>query len=494
MQLLTCCFTGPRPKNYPWGNDESRLMLVTQKLEAAVREAVRIGYRHFICGMAAGIDLLASEIVLRLKAEGESISLEAAVPFPEQPARWNKETREQYARILEQCDLVNVIAPSFSLEAYAARDSEMVERSSLVIAVEGQPYGGTARTIAYAKQLRRKIILISGAGSDAPNMVHTKLYHKDRQLREGIMEETQENTRGIGTRIQICNKKNAVTFWGYRNGEAVFCLKTRKGDKNRVTLNGNIVTVNDYKRYPLTPEQLERFQSAKEEFDRDYEAAQRGEKFMRVERGGEVRYIHRDRKNSYTFIEVHADGSVLWRKGSVEEYLRSFDFYIFVDQLHSLGLDREKQKKEEEELLLLTNDDYIVRVVKYLRGEATEEDLKVLERQDRKLRFLPKKEVYDVCDIEFVSFKKQHQCPLHPSLWYDMIVKIDGREYMAVYGWKHETMRILGCPTDIRITPEVFEYIRAWTGGDEFEHFRYPREYRRDAQGNLLYPPKKEDK
>lgn len=75
-----------------------------------------------------------------------------------------------------------------------------------------------------------------------------------------------------------------------------------------------------------------------------------------------------------------------------------------------------------------------------------------------------------------------------------MIVKIDGREYMAVYGWKHETMRILGCPTDIRITPEVFEYIRAWTGGDEFEHFRYPREYRRDAQGNLLYPPQKEDK
>lgn len=52
MQLLTCCFTGPRPKNYPWGNDESRLMIVSQQLEAAVREAVSCGYRHFISGTA----------------------------------------------------------------------------------------------------------------------------------------------------------------------------------------------------------------------------------------------------------------------------------------------------------------------------------------------------------------------------------------------------------------------------------------------------------
>ena len=297
---------------------------------------------------------------------------------------------------------------------------------------------------------------------------------------------------GIGTHIQICKKKDAVTFWGSRKGKAVFCLKTRKGDEKYVTLDGNILTVNGHKRCPLTPEQLERFQSAKEDFDKDYEKAQRGEGFMRVERDGEVRYIRRDGKNSFTFVMVRADGTIRWSKGSIEEYLREFDFRIFFDELFSLGLNREKEKKEEEELLLLTGDDCIVREVRYLRGEANDEDLKALGRQDGKLRFFPEKEAYDVCDIEFISFTKQHQCPLHPSLWYDMVVRIDGREYSAEYRWKQETMRILGCPADIRITPEVFAYIRAWTGGDAYEHFRYPPGYR--INKTSFYPPKKEDK
>lgn len=167
-------------------------------------------------------------------------------------------------------------------------------------------------------------------------------------------------------------------------------------------------------------------------------------------------------------------------------------FSFFFDQLYSFGLDREKEKKEEEELLLLTGDDYIVRVVKYLRGDATDEDLKVLGRQSRKMRVLSKKEVCGPDDIELISFKKRHQCPLHPFLWYDMIVKIDGKEYSASYRRKKETMSILGCPSDIRIALEMFERIRAWTGGDAYEHFTYPPEYR--YKGKAVEPPKKEDK
>lgn len=36
----------------------------------------------------------------------------------------------------------------------------MVDKSSLLIAVEGKPNGGTARTIAYARELSRTIELI----------------------------------------------------------------------------------------------------------------------------------------------------------------------------------------------------------------------------------------------------------------------------------------------------------------------------------------------
>ena len=158
----TCCFTGPRPKNYPWGRDKECEAKIEEKLKIAVQEAVERGYRHFISGMSAGIDLLAAKIVLQLREDMSEmgIVLEAAIPFPSQFKRWKEETKREYEIILSQCDKVPYIADAFSLEAYKKRDKYMVDKSSLLIAVEGKPNGGTARTIAYARELSRTIELI----------------------------------------------------------------------------------------------------------------------------------------------------------------------------------------------------------------------------------------------------------------------------------------------------------------------------------------------
>ena len=160
--VKTCCFTGPRPKNYPWGRDKECEAKIEEKLKIAVQEAVERGYRHFISGMAAGIDLLAAKIVLQLREDmlERGIVLEAAIPFPDQPRRWKEQTKREYASILSRCDKVHYIADAFSLEAYKKRDKYMVDKSSLLIAVEGKPNGGTARTIAYARELGRTIELI----------------------------------------------------------------------------------------------------------------------------------------------------------------------------------------------------------------------------------------------------------------------------------------------------------------------------------------------
>lgn len=111
--------------------------------------------------MAAGVDLIAASVVVRLRGEmpEKGIALEAAVPFPSQPVRWRKETRAEYFRLLKLCDRVNIFSEQFSVAAYRERDRYMVERSSLVIAVESSPNGGTARTLAYARRQDRKIIL-----------------------------------------------------------------------------------------------------------------------------------------------------------------------------------------------------------------------------------------------------------------------------------------------------------------------------------------------
>ena len=158
----TCCFTGPRPKNYPWENDKECEVKIAEKLNIAVQEAIKRGYQHFISGMAAGIDLLAAKNVLQLREDMSEmgIVLEAAIPFPSQFKRWKEETKREYERILLQCDKVHCVYDAVSLEAYKKRDKYMVDKSSLLIAVEGKPNGGTARTIAYARELGRTIELI----------------------------------------------------------------------------------------------------------------------------------------------------------------------------------------------------------------------------------------------------------------------------------------------------------------------------------------------
>ena len=161
--VKTCCFTGPRPKNYPWGRDKECEAKIEEKLKIAVQEAVERGYRHFISGMAAGIDLLSAKIVLQLREDmlERGIVLEAAIPFPDQPRRWKEEVKLEYESILLRCDKVHSIADAFSVTAYQERDRYMVGRSSLLIAVPGKPNGGTARTVAYARRLNREIVLLN---------------------------------------------------------------------------------------------------------------------------------------------------------------------------------------------------------------------------------------------------------------------------------------------------------------------------------------------
>lgn len=57
-----CCFTGHRPNKLKI--PEKKL---AKLLEAEIRLAIDGGYTTFITGMAKGVDLVAAEIVLRLR-------------------------------------------------------------------------------------------------------------------------------------------------------------------------------------------------------------------------------------------------------------------------------------------------------------------------------------------------------------------------------------------------------------------------------------------
>ena len=149
----TCCFTGHRPDKLPWGEDETdpRCLRLKESIVRAVEDAYVSGVRHFITGMARGIDLYCAEAVLELrKAEGD-ILLECARPCETQADSWPAAERARYMSILDRCNYETLVQHNYDRFCMLRRNRYMVDRSSRLIAVyNGAPRGGTYQTLAYA--------------------------------------------------------------------------------------------------------------------------------------------------------------------------------------------------------------------------------------------------------------------------------------------------------------------------------------------------------
>ena len=149
---ITCCFTGHRPGKLPWGFNEAdpRCTALKRKIADAVDSAYQSGYRHFICGMAQGCDFYFAETVLALRARCGGVTLEAAVPCPEQAASWPRRDQTRYQALLAACDFETLVQDHYSPGCMQRRNRYMVDHSALIIAVyDGLP-GGTRQTLEYA--------------------------------------------------------------------------------------------------------------------------------------------------------------------------------------------------------------------------------------------------------------------------------------------------------------------------------------------------------
>ena len=159
----TCCCTGHRPKGFPfaYGKDAVRhkayLDMLCEKVELAV---TKYNVTHFISGMAIGVDLDFADAVLKLKGK-YSVTLECAVPCPNQTVRWNERDVARYQTILQQADKVSLISDKYTHDCMLKRNRYMVDNSELVIAVfNGERTGGTWYTINYADKKEKHIEII----------------------------------------------------------------------------------------------------------------------------------------------------------------------------------------------------------------------------------------------------------------------------------------------------------------------------------------------
>ena len=142
-----CCFTGHRPEKLTISEQEMAILL-----EQEIRRAIDRQFTTYISGMAKGVDVVAAEIVLRLREQVPQLKLICALPYPGFGLHWRDGWTERFQYVLERADLTRCISKEFSYASYQVRNEWMVRHSSLMIAVFNGERGGTRNTLDYAKK------------------------------------------------------------------------------------------------------------------------------------------------------------------------------------------------------------------------------------------------------------------------------------------------------------------------------------------------------
>ena len=176
--MKTCCLTGHRPKGFPWDyadkdciEHKRYLALLREK----VVELISDGYSRFISGGALGADSDFAEIVIDLrKSAYPDITLEIAVPCPNQDLKWHAEDKRRYKKICKAADSVNVISEKYSGFCMQKRNEYMVDQSDFVIVVwNGEKQGGTYQTFQYAQRKKKPFMVIDLQG--LPEDIESKI-------------------------------------------------------------------------------------------------------------------------------------------------------------------------------------------------------------------------------------------------------------------------------------------------------------------------------
>ncbi|HCA28315.1 MAG TPA: DUF1273 domain-containing protein [Ruminococcaceae bacterium] len=160
----TVCFTGHRPQSLSFGfneDDERCIRLKGAMRNKIIRLIEECNAKHFISGMAIGIDIFAAEIVFELKNQYPQIKLECAIPCENQSIRWNERIRDRYFSIIEKSDLETMLQRQYTHDCMQKRNEYMVDKSDIILAIWNGKGSGTGSTVKYAKAQGKEVIVIN---------------------------------------------------------------------------------------------------------------------------------------------------------------------------------------------------------------------------------------------------------------------------------------------------------------------------------------------
>ena len=162
---LSVCFTGLRPQSLEWKFNEECDMCVEykNKLKETIECLISYGFYNFISGMALGVDMYATEIVLTLRKKYKNIKLTCYVPCLNQDVKWAGEYKKKYKEFLQKADnVVYVSEKNYFQGCYQIRNKKMVDNADLVVAgfSKNNQGKGTKSTVDYARKMKKPVLVV----------------------------------------------------------------------------------------------------------------------------------------------------------------------------------------------------------------------------------------------------------------------------------------------------------------------------------------------
>lgn len=98
----TCCIIGGTNKKTDTDNPQEQFMW---RIKGELLRLYRQGVRTFLCGMAAGAETAAAEVVLALRDSTLSdLRLVGVLAWEERTNNWSKPDRDRFFAVMERCD------------------------------------------------------------------------------------------------------------------------------------------------------------------------------------------------------------------------------------------------------------------------------------------------------------------------------------------------------------------------------------------------------
>lgn len=107
---------------------------ISEETYQVLRALYNTGDRTFLTGMNSGFELLAAEMVLRLKIEEHSdIKLIAVIPFYGQELLYNSEEQGNYKYIYDNADEIIVLLDSYTPDSNYMKNCYLIQNSAFSV-------------------------------------------------------------------------------------------------------------------------------------------------------------------------------------------------------------------------------------------------------------------------------------------------------------------------------------------------------------------------